>query len=237
MNGIVDKRTELHRTRLRLDEIDDRLRMAERTGDGAEATELRSEQTLLGARAADLDACIRDHELQARIVRTLPPWFGRASLTDLEKAITVPEFCSVDTRASVLLLGPTGTGKTAAAALVVRRALAVKPVSFAWFSAWQLVAAEKRHPLGSGRPKELDAACTAAVLVLDDLGQEPTSPVLMEVLNERYEQGRVTIATSGLTPNELRTRYSDAIFRRLTETRGQRGTVIAAFKTAARSAA
>jgi DNA replication protein DnaC len=137
---------------------------------------------------------------------------------------------------SVLVLGPSGVGKTAAAAFLVRRLSEAAVESCAraassetpeldfaarilWTTGAALIVARREHALGVGEPPALWRAKTASLLVLDELGHESgaADPVLLEVIDHRYAQRSPTIVTSGLTRIEFVARYGDALFRRLTE--------------------
>jgi hypothetical protein len=125
-----------------------------------------------------------------------------------------------------VLSGPTGCGKTTAAAVLVRRALAEFQQSngercecatdLVWTSAIELALAERRHALGAGEPELLVKARTCGLLVLDDLGLEEPGSVL-PILSSRYDWCRATIATTGLGRKALATHLGAAGVRRLLE--------------------
>ena len=58
------------------------------------------------------------------------------------------------------------------------------------------------------------------LLIIDDLGTEITNSFvtsqLFSCLNERYLRGRATLISTNLSLEELRDRYSDRIFSRIT---------------------
>lgn len=93
-----------------------------------------------------------------------------------------------------LLLGPSGVGKTGAAlwAAVRHRGL--------WVQARDLGACERRHPLGEGVPPLMQAALSARVLYIDDLGTEDSRDlgVLQYVIDRRYAAGLAMFVTCGL---------------------------------------
>lgn len=130
---------------------------------------------------------------------------------------------SVDTVAA-LLIGPTKSGKSTAAAVLVRRALHdyvhsqgkrfACAIDLVWTTAVDLALAERRHPLGAGEPPLLLQASTCGLLVLDDLGLEPEGAVF-PVLSQRYHACRPTITTSGLTTSGLSKHLGAAGARRL----------------------
>jgi len=194
-------------------------------------------------KARDADREYRLYTVRRKLAVDISGWMGSAPFDELELAVRVPAFLALtknyDARCSALLAGPTGIGKSTAAALMSRRRIeqvhADKEIGYAftWVTALDLTAAIQRHPLGKGRPDVLESATEARLLVLDDLGQEKdTQNVLMELLNARYAAQQPTITTTGLTPDELQARYGVALYRRLTELNGKTGKVIAAFKGA-----
>lgn len=113
---------------------------------------------------------------------------------------------------SAVLLGPTGCGKSSAAALLVRRALAefeesggerrAAATDLVWSRATELAVAERRHALGAGEAEVLVRAKRAGLLVLDDLGLEETGAIL-PILWARYDEGLATIVTTGLRAEGL----------------------------------
>lgn len=110
------------------------------------------------------------------------------------------------------------------------------PVPLAMFvKAAALAAARRCHPLGEGEPKLLVDAPEAALLLLDDLGQdERRDNVMMDVLDARYDAGLPTVCTSGFTLEQLSERYGQALVRRITETNGK-GRIVNLFKPAVRA--
>lgn len=135
---------------------------------------------------------------------------------------------------SALLMGPTGTGKSTAAAYALllelrrryRRGADVRP---AWMYARALAQAAKYHPLGEGAPPEVMKASAGGLLILDDLGLERDPGEIIDVLHERYESGLPTWTTTGLNHEQLTERYGEALVRRLTEGRERPGVLVNAF--------
>ncbi len=115
------------------------------------------------------------------------------------------------TTLSAVLMGPTGCGKTTAAAVLVLRAM---PQALHWCYATDLAVADRYHKLGDGEPPSVTRARTAPALVLDDIGAE-SSTALWAILNHRYHEGLPTIATTGLTRDELTAAIGAAAVRRL----------------------
>ncbi len=163
-----------------------------------------------------------------------------------------------DGRSGALLTGPTGVGKTAAASLALRLRLerrlnkwveANPPTledryrwepppleGMRWLSAVALGNAKREARLGQ-RPEVIVRAEEVELLVIDDLGWEHEQRAVVEVLATRYDAGRLTIATSGLSEAALCKRYSDAVVRRILESRGAKGRIVeSAGATSARGA-
>lgn len=130
---------------------------------------------------------------------------------------------------NLVLLGPTGDGKTAVATAIAQRLLDAAVASdlaereqrwatgLRFASAPELVTARRENRFGTGEAPLVRSAMLAAVLILDELGFEPADSVILEVTDARYRTNRVTITTSGLTEDGLSARYGDAVARRLSE--------------------
>ncbi len=142
-------------------------------------------------------------------------------------------------RGSMAALGPSGMGKTSLAARIIHRlvtdglkAVITDPrdrearkyfdrvIDTRWVTASELVRALREHRLGTGSEPELwSRAYKASVLVVDELGPESPQRAgeIFDLIDRRYTEGRVTLVTSGLTVDQFKERYGDAMFRRLTE--------------------
>lgn len=138
---------------------------------------------------------------------------------------------------SVLIMGPTGVGKTWASLLAATRwgiqASAIASsglpliewhaVSATFLRAADLDVFERTHPLGSGRPPALEKAECAPLLILDDLGWEREPRLVASLLDVRYAAALPTIATTGFNTDQLSERYGPAVVRRLMECGGPDG--------------
>jgi DNA replication protein DnaC len=91
--------------------------------------------------------------------------------------------------------------------------------------------------LGKGECPTLEKAREARILVIDDLGLERDHGPILDVLHERNQQNRVTWVTSGLTIEQIRERYGEAVYRRLVEMNGTAGRVVSCFGKAASNVA
>lgn len=122
---------------------------------------------------------------------------------------------------SLLLLGPTGTGKTHQAYAAVRAAVTARPGTWQAGTAADLFAALRPRP-GVDSEAELDRCRSAGLLLIDDLGlakaSEWTEEITYRLLNGRYEQMRPTVITTNLALAEFKVALGDRIASRLAET-------------------
>lgn len=128
---------------------------------------------------------------------------------------------SVGRHRSLLLLGPTGTGKTHQAYGLLRY-LAPTGITWGWTatSSADLYAA-LRPRAGVDSETEFRRFAHARLLVLDDLGaaksSEWTEEINFRLINHRYENQLPTILTSNVLPKELLDRVGDRVSSRLIE--------------------
>ena len=123
---------------------------------------------------------------------------------------------------SLLLLGPTGTGKTHQAYGAIRE-LAITGVAARWVStttADLYAALRPRHGIDS--EAEFRRYRDARILLIDDLGAdrkptEFTEEVNFRLINHRYEHRMPTLITSNLLPKEIAERLGDRVTSRLIE--------------------
>lgn len=200
-----------------------------------------SKQDFLAALPVGIDADVAEQDrlqrnVDARAIRGMLPNFLRVTdVGALTSRVIEPDFLAVVNAWSwgcgnLLLLGPTGTGRSTAAAVLFRRLLALgvrdggeaweNAKFMAWFHAGDLAEARREHALGKGEAPEIGQASRARLLVLDDAGWEPDPFVCSMILKERYESGYPTIITSGKTEDELIAHYGAAVVRRMTEAGG-----------------
>lgn len=144
-----------------------------------------------------------------------------------------------------LVCGPTGIGKSVAGIAALRRCESLKRHDLsltdreefmqehagtrervrrnAWARAFDLPNARLANGLGKGEAELVSAAIKADFLVLDDLGWESrragADDVVTEVIAARYDAGRFTYATTGLSLEQFGERYGSAVIRKLTESR------------------
>lgn len=127
---------------------------------------------------------------------------------------------AVDTR-SLLVVGPTGTGKTHYAYAVLRAIAETGTVtSWAAYTAADLYA-RLRPRTGRDSEAEFENIADTGVLFVDDLAAakltEWTEEVTYRLINHRYEQCKPGIFTSNVPPTELRNALGERIASRLTE--------------------
>ena len=129
---------------------------------------------------------------------------------------------SVTQGRSLLLLGPTGTGKTHQTYGAIRD-LALTGVAATWVvttAADMYAALRPRHGIDS--EAEFRRYRDASILLLDDLGAERkptefTEEINFRLINWRYENHKPTLITSNLVPKEIAERLGDRVTSRLIE--------------------
>lgn len=122
---------------------------------------------------------------------------------------------------SLLLLGPTGTGKTHQAYGAVR-ALLTRGVRLRWEATTSAdLHARLRPRAGHDAERDLQTLARCPLLLLDDLGAAKTSEWTEELtyrlINHRYEHMLPTLITTNLPTAELRTALGDRVASRLAE--------------------
>ncbi|WP_328941572.1 ATP-binding protein [Streptomyces sp. NBC_00250] len=129
---------------------------------------------------------------------------------------------SVTAGPSLLLLGPTGVGKTYEAYGAMRE-LAVTGTVARWVvvTAADLYAQlQPRHGIDS--EAEFQRYAKAPILLVDDLGaggkiSEFTESINFRLVNHRYENELPTLITSNVLPKDLAARLGDRVTSRLAE--------------------
>jgi len=217
---------------------DDAVACAECVARGRAEREAREHE----CRLIEWEARLRERTRSA--LEVLPAWPHLESEDAFRAAIPDQFFVRVAerynrTQGSLLLLGPSGHGKTSLAARIATRDIAAAlnarlanptdgsvkdafdaAVGTVWVTASELVRALREHRLGSGsEPEALTRAVRAPLAIIDELGPEPAGRAgeLFDLVDRRYAKGRPTIVTSGLELEAFVARYGDAFRRRLTE--------------------
>jgi len=120
---------------------------------------------------------------------------------------------------NIVLCGATGTGKTFAAH-VLANCLLDRGFSVLYLTAFGLVERFKKYINNFNDETETDALFDCDVLVIDDLGTEPTirnitGEYLYNVINERLANGRAFVITTNLSPTALIEKYDQRITSRI----------------------
>jgi DNA replication protein DnaC len=170
-----------------------------------------AERTAAAIPSHFVDATVTEPEV-ARWVR---------SLADATVAAMRTELAAVSTGPSLLLLGPTGTGKTHQAYGAIR-AISVSGLHCSWLAttAADVYAALRPRPKVDAEA-EFHRYAGARLLVLDDLGaakaSEWTEEVNYRLINYRYERSLPTIITSNVRPKLLGEAVGERVASRLVE--------------------
>lgn len=199
----------------------------------------RQEQHAAEGRAFALQ---RRTDLLNRAWQTVPKRFRWACFGDqLEKRVTPTTVVQgarqhiVARRGSMILMGPSASGKTSLAVACVRHVLDTAEraisngdkkifkfgVNIFFATAYDLAKAGIYSPLGK-MPELVDRAMKASLLVLDDLGMDvevfrQSATSVREVIHERHAQSRPTIVTTYLRRADLNKHYGEGIARRIGE--------------------
>jgi DNA replication protein DnaC len=124
-----------------------------------------------------------------------------------------------DTR-SLLIVGPTGTGKTHYAYSVLRAVAGTGSTAWLALTAADMYA-QLRPRTGRDSEAEFESIAKTSVLFVDDLGAakltEWTEEITYRLINHRYEQCLPGIFTSNVPPTQLRDALGERVASRLVE--------------------
>ena len=124
-------------------------------------------------------------------------------------------------RENLLLIGPTGTGKTHISTAIARE-LIHKGYDVIYDSTQNIISDFEADRFRSGYGREESRSekyldCT--LLIIDDLGTEFsnqfTLATIYNLLNSRQNKGLATIISTNLSPDELARKYEDRIYSRI----------------------
>jgi len=158
-----------------------------------------------------------EEHLAYRWSATIPQRFHAACVGDLERTqstVMILEWAARPDGRNLVLLGPTGVGKTHAAVAACR------PSFERGLSVLFMPAVELFDQLRPGGPDDaLDALLDADRLVIDDLGSERptgwTNERLYLVVNRRWLDLRPTVITTNLEPKTLELEVGERMFSRM----------------------
>lgn len=167
---------------------------------------------------------------QDLVLRVVPiRWMVHVPLAELESVVhpVFREHAKISHR-SLVFSGETGKGKTAGVVLALRRFVEAREryVRVTWAKARSLSIAPGDFDESEEVRARCERAVDAAILVLDDLGHEPNWGLILEVLDRRADLKRITLVTTGLTPQQLDERYPSGLVRRVLESGRENGKIV-----------
>jgi DNA replication protein DnaC len=122
-------------------------------------------------------------------------------------------------RARACLVGNARAGKTSLAVAMLRRRVWKTGIPGMFFQSHRLGMAGLQHPAGHGEPEIVDQAIRIPLALIDDLGSERDVAMnaVPDVIFDRHVAGRDTWITTGMTREQLVTRYGQGTVARLFE--------------------
>ncbi len=151
----------------------------------------------------------------------------RTGISPRERMRGVLDYCRCYARdfvpgaQSLLLRGPTGTGKTHVS-LAIARAAAEKGCSVVYGPAQPLLRRLENEHFGRASGDSAEALEACDLLILDDLGTEYASPFTVScvynIINGRMLAGRSTVVSTNLSQQEMLDRYGEQTTSRITGT-------------------
>jgi DNA replication protein DnaC len=179
----------------------------------------RNEEMRSGADPRDMGYRLQRLGVPARALLALRGVQETPAIAEARKYLQAPaEWCQF-----LALFGPTGLGKTVAAAYVFREAARAispdlptgTPEPLVWVQGPDFTRVSAFSPEDE---RKLKAMRSAQLLVVDELGDEATNigvAAVRDVLMHRESQGRRSVLTSNLRPEVFRERYGAALWDRL----------------------
>jgi len=171
------------------------------------------------------DLVVRCPCVRERILRSaLPARYQNSSLEDFPEEFSrhVRNWSGQSPTPSLLLTGPTGTGKTHMAAAIVRLRLeAGRPVLFKRASDFYSAVCKSFNQANVSKEDVMREYGECPMLVLDDLGSGSLSDherrCTLELLDMRSDDLRPTVVTTNWTIEQIGERMDERIASRLSE--------------------
>lgn len=162
----------------------------------------------------------------AQLAKMTPARYSGATTTEPALLAWAAELVKLDggdepAGPSVLIAGPTGTGKTHAMFGALRRYVEERGTRLLWVVTAVDLYAKLRPRAGQDSEAVFESYATAALLAIDDLGSakgsEWTDEVNYRLLNHRYNAKLPTIITTNLPPREMGGVLGERVASRLAE--------------------
>lgn len=122
---------------------------------------------------------------------------------------------------NLMLRGATGTGKTHLSLAIAKR-VTERGYSAIYAPVQQLLSRLEREHFGKADGDSMQIMTDCDLLVIDDLGTEFTTPFyiacLYQLINTRMLEGKATIISTNLKPEDILTRYGEQLTSRLAGT-------------------
>jgi DNA replication protein DnaC len=175
--------------------------------------------------AAQIEAARRASSVEAEVAAEIPQRYRWATLDspDLVRRVESRQAIAAARlamdAASMVVLGPAGSGKTSLACAILRaRAAKFGKATGTYATAFALTKARQEHRLGDGEAPRVALAMSCRLLLIDELGAElGRNTAVPEVIHARHEAELPTMYTSGFSLDELAAKYGSGICRRLFE--------------------
>lgn len=127
-------------------------------------------------------------------------------------------------KTGLILAGPCGMGKTGLLTPVISAFLA-KGKSALWIELYDFIAEIQEGYATGDSQKRLDAARSADIILLDDLGDaDRTQPesddrrrIIFQLVNHRYNEGLPTLITTNLQGKQIAEQFGARVFERIIE--------------------
>lgn len=186
----------------------------------------------------DAERAIRDAEARveweaerwrirmAQLAKLTPARYAGAETTEAALLAWAAELVKLDgaddkTGPSLLIAGPTGTGKTHAMFGALRRYVEARGTRLLWQVTAADLYAKLRPRTGQDSEAVFESWATGALLAIDDLGSAKgsdwTDEINYRLLNHRYNAKLPTLITTNLPPREMAGVLGERVASRLAE--------------------